>query len=91
MSTQKLIEQVPFTASLLMSPSLALTINGAMSYSDSLGDIVHSVRTYKGKVFFLVSLFVDHRLASMCLTITVQRRCSSGDPVHVGRSNTGLC
>ena len=31
------------------------TINGAFSYTDATGDVAHSVRTYKGKIFLLVS------------------------------------
>ena len=34
---------------------MAHTINGAFSYSDAAGDVAHSVRTYKGKIFLLVS------------------------------------
>ena len=52
--TQKLVEHVRFSASSLVSPTLGLTVNGAVSYSDSLGDIAHSVRAYKGKIFLLV-------------------------------------
>ncbi|KAI0029978.1 Golgi CORVET complex core vacuolar protein 8-domain-containing protein [Vararia minispora EC-137] len=52
-NTQKLVEHVPFTPSSLISPTLGLTVNGAISYSDSLGDVAHSVRIYKGKIFLL--------------------------------------
>ncbi|KZV62595.1 hypothetical protein PENSPDRAFT_617741 [Peniophora sp. CONT] len=51
--SQKMVEQVHFSASGLVSPTLGLTINGAVSYADSLGDIAHSVRAYKGKIFLL--------------------------------------
>ena len=53
--TLDLVEHTRFDASSLISPTLGYTSNGAISYSDSLGDIAHSVRSYKGKVFLLVS------------------------------------
>ncbi|KAJ3735742.1 Golgi CORVET complex core vacuolar protein 8-domain-containing protein [Lentinula guzmanii] len=49
----KLIEKVPFDGLSLMSPSLRLTVSGATSYSESVGDIAHSIRVYKGKIFIL--------------------------------------
>ncbi|KAI0316445.1 Golgi CORVET complex core vacuolar protein 8-domain-containing protein [Amylostereum chailletii] len=51
--SQKLVEHVHFNISTLISPTLGLTANGSMSYSDSVGDIAHSMRTYKGKIFLL--------------------------------------
>lgn len=54
------IEQIRFDASSLVSPTMGYTSNGALSYSDSLGDIAHSVRAYKGKVFLLVSYFLSY-------------------------------
>lgn len=54
------IEQIRFDASSLVSPTMGYTSNGSLSYSDSLGDIAHSVRAYKGKVFLLVSHFPSH-------------------------------
>ncbi|KAA1473911.1 hypothetical protein DENSPDRAFT_780906 [Dentipellis sp. KUC8613] len=51
--TLQLVEHVPFDASTLVSPTLASTLNGAVSYADSRNDIAHSVRTYKGKIFLL--------------------------------------
>ena len=53
--TQALVEHVDFDPSLLISPTIAHTTNGAFSYTDATGDIAHSVRTYKGKIFLLVS------------------------------------
>jgi vacuolar protein sorting-associated protein 8 len=53
--TRTLVEHVHFDPSLLLSPTIAHTVNGAYSYPDAIGDIAHSVRTYKGKIFFLVS------------------------------------
>lgn len=51
--TRTLVEHTPFDPSLLVSPTIAHTINGAFSYSDATGDVAHSVRTYKGKIFLL--------------------------------------
>ncbi|KAG8213972.1 hypothetical protein J3R82DRAFT_10721 [Butyriboletus roseoflavus] len=51
--TSKLIEHVPFNASALVSPPLGSTTDGSMSYSESLSDVAHSIRTYKGKIFLL--------------------------------------
>ncbi|KAH9972466.1 Golgi CORVET complex core vacuolar protein 8-domain-containing protein [Lactifluus volemus] len=51
--TRTLVEHVHFDPSLLLSPTIAHTVNGAYSYPDAIGDIAHSVRTYKGKIFFL--------------------------------------
>ena len=53
--TQALVEHMNFDPSSLVSPTIAHTTNGAFSYSDATGNIAHSVRTYKGKIFFLVS------------------------------------
>ncbi|KII92434.1 hypothetical protein PLICRDRAFT_27564 [Plicaturopsis crispa FD-325 SS-3] len=49
----KLVERVNFDPSTLVSPSLSSTINGAIPYADSVGDVAHSVRVYKGKIFLL--------------------------------------
>ncbi|KAH9988437.1 Golgi CORVET complex core vacuolar protein 8-domain-containing protein [Russula compacta] len=51
--TRVLVEHAPFDPSSLVSPTIAHTINGAFSYLDATGDIAHSVRTYKGKIFLL--------------------------------------
>lgn len=51
----KPVERVHFDASSLVSPSLGLTVNGAVPYTDSVGEVVHSIRVYKGKIFLLVS------------------------------------
>ncbi|KAJ7783226.1 Golgi CORVET complex core vacuolar protein 8-domain-containing protein [Mycena metata] len=49
----KLIEHVQFDGLSLVSPTLGATVNGAMNYADSVGDVAHSVRVYKGKIFLL--------------------------------------
>ncbi|KZT28975.1 hypothetical protein NEOLEDRAFT_1057219 [Neolentinus lepideus HHB14362 ss-1] len=52
-ATSKLVEKASYDASLLVSPTLGYTVNGMMPYADSVSDIAHSVRVYKGKVFLL--------------------------------------
>ncbi|KAG5648482.1 hypothetical protein DXG03_003093 [Asterophora parasitica] len=47
------IEFVNFDGLSLVSPSLSSTVTGAMSYSDSVYDVAHSMRLYKGKIFLL--------------------------------------
>ncbi|KAG2146389.1 Golgi CORVET complex core vacuolar protein 8-domain-containing protein [Suillus bovinus] len=49
----KMVEAVRFDSSSLVLPSLSSTGNGSMSYSESVRDIAHSIRTYKGKLFLL--------------------------------------
>lgn len=49
----KVVEAVRFDSSSLVSPSLGSTGNGSVSYSESVRDIAHSIRTYKGKLFLL--------------------------------------
>ncbi|KAG1752980.1 Golgi CORVET complex core vacuolar protein 8-domain-containing protein [Suillus lakei] len=49
----KMVEAVRFDSSSLLSPSLGSTGNGSISYSESVRDIAHSIRTYKGKLFLL--------------------------------------
>ncbi|KAJ7703147.1 Golgi CORVET complex core vacuolar protein 8-domain-containing protein [Mycena rosella] len=49
----KLIEHVPFDGLALVSPTLGSTVNGAIPYVDSVGDVAHSIRVYKGKIFLL--------------------------------------
>ncbi|KAF8844392.1 hypothetical protein BDN67DRAFT_771415 [Paxillus ammoniavirescens] len=51
--TFQVVEHVHFDASALVSPSLGSTTNGSVSYSESLNDIAHSIRVYKGKIFLL--------------------------------------
>ena len=53
--TFNVVEQVPFDALRLASPSLSYIASGAVAYQDSVHEIQHSVRTYKGKIFILVS------------------------------------
>ncbi|KAJ7045563.1 Golgi CORVET complex core vacuolar protein 8-domain-containing protein [Mycena alexandri] len=49
----KLVEHVQFDGFSLVSPTLSATVNGAMNYADSVGDVGHSIRAYKGKIFLL--------------------------------------
>ncbi|EJD02930.1 lateendosome to vacuole transport-family protein [Fomitiporia mediterranea MF3/22] len=49
----KVVENVAYEALNLVSPTLSYTANGAMAYQDSVRDIHHSVRVYKGKIFLL--------------------------------------
>ncbi|GBE80615.1 predicted protein [Sparassis crispa] len=51
--TLKLVEHVPYNAWSLVSPILSHTTNGAVSYSDAITEVAHSVRVYKGKIFIL--------------------------------------
>ena len=50
-----IVEHARFDTLNLISPTLSYTPSGAVAYQDSIRDIQHSVRTYKGKVFVLVS------------------------------------
>ncbi|XP_006461129.1 hypothetical protein AGABI2DRAFT_221648 [Agaricus bisporus var. bisporus H97] len=52
---RKLVEQLKFDFSSLMSPSIANTVNGNINYQNSIRDVSHSMRIYKGKIFLLVS------------------------------------
>lgn len=52
---QKLVERVQFDGLALISPTLSSTVNGSVSYLDSVSDVSHSIRVYKGKIFLLVS------------------------------------
>ncbi|KAL5523736.1 hypothetical protein ACEPAG_7909 [Sanghuangporus baumii] len=49
----KIVESIPYDALSLVSPTLTYSPSGSIAYHDSVRDIQHSVRTYKGKVFFL--------------------------------------
>lgn len=51
---RKLVEQLKFDFSSLMSPSIANTVNGNVNYQNSIRDVSHSMRIYKGKIFLLV-------------------------------------
>ncbi|KAF8210322.1 Golgi CORVET complex core vacuolar protein 8-domain-containing protein [Mycena galopus ATCC 62051] len=55
----KLIEHVQFDGLALISPTLSGTVNGAVAYADSVGDVAHSVRVYKGKIFLLGREYVQ--------------------------------
>ncbi|KAF9033308.1 hypothetical protein BDZ89DRAFT_947833 [Hymenopellis radicata] len=50
---KKLVERTPFDGLSLVSPSIAYTSQGATSYVDSVGDIAHSIRIYKGRIYLL--------------------------------------
>lgn len=56
----KLVERVHFEAKSLISPSLGYTTNGAIPYAESVGEVAHSMRVYKGKIFLLVSKCIVH-------------------------------
>ncbi|KAK7057126.1 Lateendosome to vacuole transport-family protein, partial [Favolaschia claudopus] len=49
----QLIEHIQFDGLALISPTLGGTVNGAVAYAHSVGDVAHSVRVYKGKIFLL--------------------------------------
>ncbi|KAF7315618.1 Lateendosome to vacuole transport-family protein [Mycena indigotica] len=49
----KLVEDVPFDGLSLVSSTLGATVNGSIAYADSVGDVAHSIRVYKGKIFLL--------------------------------------
>ncbi|KAF9465049.1 lateendosome to vacuole transport-family protein [Collybia nuda] len=50
---QKMIEHIHFDGLSLISPTLSSTVNGSVSYSESVSDVTHSLRVYKGKIFLL--------------------------------------
>lgn len=87
----KIVENVHYNALNLISPTLSYTSNGVIAYQDSIRDIYHSVRAYKGKIFFLVSndqaicfvLFVS-------LVIGVQRT-QGWHTINMGRPDTFVC
>ncbi|KAJ6625599.1 Golgi CORVET complex core vacuolar protein 8-domain-containing protein [Mycena sp. CBHHK59/15] len=49
----KPVEHVQFDGLGLISPTLSSTVSGAIPYADSVGDVAHSLRVYKGKIFLL--------------------------------------
>ncbi|KAF7321372.1 Lateendosome to vacuole transport-family protein [Mycena kentingensis (nom. inval.)] len=49
----RVVESVPFDGLSLVSPTLGSTVNGSIPYSDSVGEVAHSMRVYKGKIFVL--------------------------------------
>lgn len=55
LQASKLTEQVGFDPATLMSPTIGTTMNGNINYQDSIRDVSHSMRIYKGKIFLLVS------------------------------------
>lgn len=62
--TMKAIESVPFNSLGLLSPTLVYTHSNSLAYQDSIRDIHHSIKTYKGKLFTLVSLVKFYHSAS---------------------------
>jgi vacuolar protein sorting-associated protein 8 len=53
----KIVEKVDFDGFSLANPCLSRTVNGMMSYNESISEIAHSLRVYKGKIFVLVRWF----------------------------------
>lgn len=53
LKASKMIERVHFDASSLMSPTIGHTVNGQVNYQDSVKEVAHSMRIYKGKIFLL--------------------------------------
>ncbi|KAH7888664.1 Golgi CORVET complex core vacuolar protein 8-domain-containing protein [Phlebopus sp. FC_14] len=51
--TLQVIERVNFDASTLVSRTLGPATNGSVDQPEFLGDVAHSVHTYKGKIFIL--------------------------------------
>ncbi|CCL98684.1 uncharacterized protein FIBRA_00686 [Fibroporia radiculosa] len=51
--TGRLVEKVSYDAWSLVSPILSHTTTGSVSYSDTVTDVAHSVRVYKGKIFIM--------------------------------------
>ncbi|THH10658.1 hypothetical protein EW145_g1176 [Phellinidium pouzarii] len=51
--TLKIIENIFYDALNLISPTLSYSSSGALVYQESVRDIQHSLRTYKGKIFVL--------------------------------------
>ncbi|KAI5119863.1 hypothetical protein M0805_000697 [Coniferiporia weirii] len=49
----KVVESVFYDSLDLISPTLSYTSSGTLTYQDSIRDVQHSVRTYKGKIFVL--------------------------------------
>ncbi|KAF5370704.1 hypothetical protein D9758_002023 [Tetrapyrgos nigripes] len=49
----KIAESIPFNGLSLISPSLRSTTTGHTPYSVSVGDVAHSIRVYKQKIFLL--------------------------------------
>ncbi|THU95630.1 hypothetical protein K435DRAFT_723399 [Dendrothele bispora CBS 962.96] len=49
----QIVESIPFNGMSLISPSLRSTTTGLTPYSVSVGDVAHSMRVYKQKIFLL--------------------------------------
>lgn len=76
----KIVESTHFDTLSLVSPSLSYTTNGAIPYSESVGEVAHSVRMYKGKIFLLVGF------SPFCYSLGMH---GDGDINRVGK-NYGL-
>jgi len=50
--TAKVVEHIPFDPSVLLSTTTSS--NGSVPYPELVGNVVHSVMAYKGKIFLLV-------------------------------------
>jgi len=50
----KLVEKATYDGSSLISPTLNMTTTASITYGDSVADVAHSLRVYKGKIFLLV-------------------------------------
>ncbi|TEB37657.1 lateendosome to vacuole transport-family protein [Coprinellus micaceus] len=61
----KLVEKTTYDGLSLVSPTLNMTATGSVAYADSVADIAHSLRVYKGKMF---SLGRDRLLVGSLLT-----------------------
>ncbi|TFK21979.1 lateendosome to vacuole transport-family protein [Coprinopsis marcescibilis] len=49
----RVLEWSKFDGLSLMSPTLSQTTNGSINYKDSVAEVAHSLRVYKGKMFLL--------------------------------------
>jgi hypothetical protein len=61
----ELVERIQFDIQLLVSPSFAFSTSSAVSH---VGDIAHSVRVYKGRIFILVGFAVLPSQLSLTLS-----------------------
>src|ERR1700722_6387739 len=86
----KLIECLHFDARSLISPSLSSKANGAIP-SDCIGDLVHSMRVYKGKIFLLVSSFWSNVFPLIHVCHSGPGRPSSRNTPNLGRSDPVFC
>ena len=82
--TLSMVECVSFDAWTLVSPLLAHTTNGSVSYTDAISEVSHSVRVYKGKIFVLVGAISS----SVCFRLIGASRGST--KCQSARSSPGL-